>query len=371
MSIPTGPTAVVWDITYACPLRCIHCYSESGRRATRQLGHDDMLRVTDSIISLQPNSVAIAGGEPLVVQSIFDVAARMSRAGIAVTLYTSGWPLKPWMADQLADVFYRVSVSIDGATPEVHDRIRGRAGSFQRAMHALTLLDDAARKLALSGTGPLRFGIDYAVVRSNFHQMEELCATIAPRFPEMQFIFFGAAVPSGLASRVTFADHELLTDAQTSQLVSAEQVQRLQSLAPPSVKVLTMDNRMLQMHPDQLANGMAFPVIQVEPDGEVRAMAMYEGTVGSLLTESPTVLWERAVARWSDPFVIENLSAVVTPHEWAQAVRRIDHHFGTNEVKARIARRPELRSRHRQEVTGKTHSADAGFDSTEVCSDGN
>jgi len=72
----------------------------------------------------------------------------------------------------------------------------------------------------------------------------------------------------------------------------------------------------------------------------VRAMCSYEGTVGSLLTESPVVLWERAVERLSDSFVIEALTPVRTTKDWAEATRRIDQHFGSPEVRARIARQP-------------------------------
>jgi len=340
MSFSDGPTDVIWDVTYACPLRCTHCYSESGRRASRQLSHDDMLRVADALVSLRPAGIALAGGEPLLVRGIFEVAERMSRTGTAVTLYTSGWCLEPWMVEDIVKVFSRVVVSVDGATPEVHDRIRGKAGSFERAMNALALLDDAARERRARGDEPFRFGIDCVVVQSNFHQLEEFCTTITPRFPEMQFILFGAAEPSGLASRVGFSDYELLTDAQASQLASTEWARHLQSLAPVTVGVGTTDNRPLQMHPDLVASGMAFRAMQVEPDGAVRAMAIYEGTVGNVLTESPAVLWERAVARWSDPFVTQTLSPVRTMKEWAEATRRIDYHFGSDEVRVRLDRRP-------------------------------
>lgn len=340
MNCSDGPTDVIWDVTYACPLRCTHCYSESGRRASRQLGHDDMLRVADALISLRPDGIALSGGEPLLVRGIFEVAERMSRAGIAVTLYTSGWLLEPWMVEYIVKVFSRVVVSVDGVTPEVHDRIRARAGSFERAMGALTLLDDAAREHRACGDEPLRFGIDCVVVESNFHQLEEFCTTIAPQFPEMQFIWFGAAAPTGLASRIGFADHELVTDAQANQLGSGELTEHLQSLAPTCVRVGATDNRALQMHPDLIASGMAFRAMQVEPDGQVRAMAIYEGTVGNVLTESPVALWERAIARWGDPFVTQTLSPVRTMKEWAEATRRIDYHFGSGEVRARVDRRP-------------------------------
>ena len=43
MALPSLPSVVLWEITYACPLRCTHCYTESGRRPSRQLSLDQML----------------------------------------------------------------------------------------------------------------------------------------------------------------------------------------------------------------------------------------------------------------------------------------------------------------------------------------
>ncbi|MEU1881045.1 radical SAM protein [Streptosporangium sp. NPDC020072] len=338
--ILSGPTDVIWDVTYACPLRCAHCYSESGRRPARQLSHGEMLRVADAIVSLRPEAVEFGGGEPLLVREIFDVAEHIRRAGVQVNLYTGGWTLTARMAEQATRVFSRITVSVDGADAAVHDRIRGRAGSFDRAMNALALLDDVSGRRVAEGADPVEFGIDCAVVRSNLHQTEEFCTAVLPRFPHVRFLNFGAAVPSGLASRADFAEHELLTNDQIRALTGAEHVERLVSAAPPSVRVSASDNVILQMRPAFVEQGFVIPLMQVEPDGKVRAMPIYEGTVGSLLTEEPAVLWRRAVARWSDPFVAEALSSARSMGDWAEATRRIDRHFGSQEVLLRIDRRP-------------------------------
>ncbi|MEV4759582.1 radical SAM protein [Micromonospora sp. NPDC049559] len=343
VDVPDRPENIVWDITYACPLRCLHCYSESGRRPSRQLSAEDLVRVVDAMVALRPRSISLAGGEPLLVPGVFDLAERIAGAGIGVLLYTGGWSLPPETAERAVRVFHRIVVSVDGATAETHDRIRGRVGSFARALTALERLDRAAR----GGTHrrrPAQFGVEYAVLRDNLGQLAEFCAEIAPRFPAMSFLAFGAAVPSGLASRTGVAEQELLGEDQLDLLTSAAHTRYLQSLAPASVHVSTTDNRVLQMRPDLIARGEFAALMQVEPDGAVRAMPSYEGTVGNLRTEPGELLWKRAVARWHDPFVREALAGVRTMAEWAGATRRIDYHFGTPEVRARIDRRPEPQS---------------------------
>ncbi|MEU5420120.1 radical SAM protein [Streptomyces sp. NPDC001407] len=339
MSLSAGPEVVIWDTTYACPLRCSHCYSESGRRPTRQLRLPDMLRVTDALISLGPRVVALSGGEPLVVPGVFEVAERLRRAGVKTSVNTSGWVMSRSVAERLADAFDEVVVSLDGATAATHDRIRGRAGSFARAMAALGKLDDVARRRRTEGARRLRFGIDCVVIRSNIGQLERFASDIAPRFPELHTLAFNAAVPEGLASRPEFCRNELLDHAQVVHLTSEEQLRRLRELAPPTVTVFTTDNFNLVMNPQRVAQRVDTQVMQVEPDGAVRGIPAYEGTVGNLLDVPARELWKRALARLEDPFVVETLSAVHTVEEWAEAVRKMDRHFASPEDRARLDRR--------------------------------
>ncbi|MFY1691228.1 radical SAM protein [Plantactinospora sp. WMMB782] len=340
MNVDAAPNVLIWDVTFACPLRCSHCYTESGRRRPQNLSHEEMLRVADALITFRPIMITLCGGEPLTVPRIVEVVERFAAAGVRVFLYTSGWSVPEETVRRLAGSVSRIVVSVDGATAEVHDRIRGRAGSFDRAMAALALLDaESARRIA-AGESPLRFGIDNVVVRSNYHQLDELCSSVAPRFPHLTDLAFGAVVPTGLASRVSYGEHEMLSDEQVAALVDEGTRQRLQQAAPPSVKVTTTDNFGVQMHPDYIASHPDFRPLEVEPDGEVRAMPIYEGTVGSLLAEDPFVLWERARSRWHDPFVVETLRGIRSRTDWAEAVRRIDYRFGSDEVRARIDRRP-------------------------------
>ncbi|RJL32778.1 radical SAM protein [Bailinhaonella thermotolerans] len=338
--IPDRPLEVIWDVTYACPLRCVHCYSESGRRPSRQLARDDLLRVADAIIAMRPYGVSLAGGEPLLVRGVLEVARRLTAAGVHVALFTGGWSLRPETAAELFETCSSVSVSLDGATAGVHDRIRGRRGSFDRAMNALGVLDEAAR--ARPGDDRPAFGVDCVVMRSNLHQVADLCTEIAPRFPALGHLSFGAVVPEGLASRPGFAEHELLADDQVAALGDPAYGERLRSLAPPGVQVSVTDNLALQMRPDLIRRGVFFPALQIEPDGAARAMPAYEGTVGNVLTDPPSVLWRRAVERWSHPIVVETLTPVRTMAQWAEATRRIDRHFASGADRDRLARRPDF-----------------------------
>src|SRR5689334_1214756 len=115
------PEVAAWDITYACPLRCIHCYSESGRRASRHLPPESLLSVADALIAAKLEQVLFSGGEPLLVKGLFEVAERLAAAGVHIALYTSGHTLSAETASSIHRLFSQVIVSLDGASAAVHD----------------------------------------------------------------------------------------------------------------------------------------------------------------------------------------------------------------------------------------------------------
>lgn len=340
MTDTRGPRGIVWAVTFTCPLRCVHCYTESGRRPSRQLDLPDLLAVTDGLIAMNPIEIALAGGEPLLVPGIYEIARRITAAGVDASIWTSGWNIKPAMIEDITSSFDRIHVSVDGATAEVHDAIRGRRGSFDRALDTLRMLDDASRERVERGGEPVFFGVDYVVTKSNYDQLQDFCGRIAHRFPELKFVTFGSALPIGLASRKGFAEHELLSDEQSAAMAAESTAAELASLAPAGVEVRTSDNR--AANPYLNDGDPAITFLEVEPDGAVRAFPIYEGTVGNILTEPGDILWRRALDRRFDPFVKEAFASVRTLKDWAAAVRRIDYHFGTDEVRARIDRRPEF-----------------------------
>jgi len=336
-SIPL-PRFIVWDITYACPLRCEHCYSESGRRRSKQLDIEDMLKVTDAMLEVQPQGIVLSGGEPLALKEIFQVARRIREAGTDVILYTSGSAFEAGMLEDLMQWCSRITVSIDGATAATHDRIRGRAGAFDKAINMLNVLD---ARCAQERSMPCpKLSIDYVVMQSNFDQLHTFCREIVSRFSGLSYVSFSAVIPTGLASRISFAEQELLDDKQMALLASGQLEEELQPLVDPSVTIFTGDNKMFQLHPGLIEKGMDIPPIQVEPDGNARAMPIYEGVVGSLLEEPMSVLWQRAIERWSHPVVVEALLPATTSLLWAEATRKIDMFFGTPADKERIAARP-------------------------------
>ena len=133
------------ELTHACNLRCDFCYTDSPRHTlqrTADLSDETWRRVVAEAIELGVVEAVLTGGEPLLRQPLaLELLDALSEAGIAVTLNTNGWFVDERLADRLAaSPGLTVSVSIDGATPELHDAARGVPGSWRRAVRAVDLL---------------------------------------------------------------------------------------------------------------------------------------------------------------------------------------------------------------------------------------
>jgi radical SAM protein with 4Fe4S-binding SPASM domain len=128
---------VAWEVTAACNLSCGYCRaSASSLPDADELSTEEALSFLGSIAPLQPMLI-LSGGEPLLRPDIFQIARHGKALGMRVSLASNGTVITPQVADEIAaSGISRVSISLDGATPEKHDLSRGK-GSFQAAMRGI------------------------------------------------------------------------------------------------------------------------------------------------------------------------------------------------------------------------------------------
>ena len=160
-----APICLTWELTYACNLACRHCLSSSGRRDPGELSPLEARGVVDELAAMQVFYVNIGGGEPMLRPDFFDLLAYSVDHGVGVKFSTNGTRLTRARAEQLGAMEYvDVQVSIDGATAEVNDAVRGH-GSFAAATAAMG-------HLAESGFG--RFKVSVVMTRHNVAQLDAL-----------------------------------------------------------------------------------------------------------------------------------------------------------------------------------------------------
>src|SRR5580698_6237558 len=141
-----APICLTWELTYACNLSCVHCLSSSGRRDPRELTTAEAMAVIDELEQMQVFYVNIGGGEPTVRPDFWDLVDYATAHHVGVKFSTNGVKITPEIARRLAASDYvDVQISLDGATAEVNDAVRG-PGSYATALRALENLAAAGFK---------------------------------------------------------------------------------------------------------------------------------------------------------------------------------------------------------------------------------
>jgi len=162
-----APICLTWELTYACNLECAHCLSSSGRRDPRELTTEQCEAVIDELQRMQVFYVNIGGGEPTIRPDFWHLLQYAVDRRIGVKFSTNGVRLTPERAAQLASTDYvDVQISLDGATPEVNDYVRG-PGSYATAITALENLQAAGFEDAK---------ISVVCTRQNIGQLDEFKA---------------------------------------------------------------------------------------------------------------------------------------------------------------------------------------------------
>lgn len=133
------------ELTLRCNLRCLHCGSTAGKPRQGELEPDEWISIMEQLAVLGCREVCILGGEPLLFPGWFQIAEIICDLGMDLVLITNGWFITPHVVRQFQGLkrLDRIGISLDGASTDVHDHIRGRRGSFQRALSSLWLLRDA------------------------------------------------------------------------------------------------------------------------------------------------------------------------------------------------------------------------------------
>lgn len=132
-----GPTHAQIGITSACLQHCEYCYN---RNRHGQVMDTAMIKKTAAQLKqLGVVWIGLTGGEPLLNKDIVSITESIS-PDCAVKLFTTGCTLTRQKAIDLKNAgLFSVSISLDSASPEEHDRVRNYNGAFEQALRAVDI----------------------------------------------------------------------------------------------------------------------------------------------------------------------------------------------------------------------------------------
>ncbi|MFD2208485.1 TIGR04053 family radical SAM/SPASM domain-containing protein [Virgibacillus halophilus] len=183
-----NPFIVIWELTRACQLKCLHCRAEAQyHRHPLELTFSEGKKLIDDIYAMDNPMLVFTGGDPLERTDVFDIAAYAVKKGVRVSMTPSATPnVTKEAMEKARDVgLARWAFSIDGHCAEIHDHFRGTKGSFDLTMDRIAYLHELGMPLQ----------INTVISRYNYHYLDEMAGMVEKLKCVLWSVFF--LVPTG------------------------------------------------------------------------------------------------------------------------------------------------------------------------------
>jgi AdoMet-dependent heme synthase len=193
------PFIVIWEMTQACDLACVHCRASAHPWRNRlELSTEEAKRLIDEVAAMQVPVFVLTGGDPLKRPDVFELVEYASGHGVRISLTPSATPL---LTEEAIARFKqcglaRLAVSLDGPTPAIHDAFRKVAGSYDCTLQAVR----AAHHVGL----PVQ--INTTITRHNLPHLDSMIAVIEQLDIVLWSVFF--LVPTGRGSNIDLISAE-------------------------------------------------------------------------------------------------------------------------------------------------------------------
>jgi Fe-coproporphyrin III synthase len=240
---------VVWNVTRACNLKCVHCYAHATDGSTTdELSTEEGRRMIDDLAAFGAPVLLFSGGEPLVRKDLPQLAAYAVEKGMRAVISTNGTLIDRPTAQTLKQIgLSYVGISLDGLEP-VNDHFRGVKGAFNKALRGIENCQQAGIKV----------GLRFTINRRNVQEIPGIFDLLEEM--EIPRVCFYHLVYAGRGSQLVEDD---LTHEETRAAVDLiiDRTQALHAKGKPK-EVLTVDNhadgpylylRMLQENPKRAA----------------------------------------------------------------------------------------------------------------------
>jgi len=197
------PFIVIWEVTRACALKCLHCRAEAQYRADPdQLSHEEGRALIDRIALMNHPLLVFTGGDPLMRPDLFELARyAIEEKGLSVSMTPSATPrVTRSSVEKAKEVgLSRWAFSLDGSCAEIHDHFRGTAGSFDTTMRGIGYLQEMGIPIQVNTT----------VSRYNLHDLEAISEKVKEMGVVLWSLFF--LIPTGRAAQkdmISAEEHE-------------------------------------------------------------------------------------------------------------------------------------------------------------------
>lgn len=205
------PYIVIWEMTQACDLACVHCRaSAQPKRNPLELSTDEGKHLIDEIAQMQVPVFVLTGGDPIKRPDLFELIEYARTVGVRVSLTPSATPLltRDVIQRLKQSGLARLAVSLDGSYRDVHDAFRGMSGSFDRTMEAIEWANEVGLPVQINTT----------FSRGNLEDFDSIAALMETKQIALWSVFFLVPTGRGKITELLSADEFEGVFAQLYQL---------------------------------------------------------------------------------------------------------------------------------------------------------
>lgn len=229
------PLLVIWELTQACDLACVHCRASAvSYRDPRELSTAEGKALLDSVAAMGTPLVVLTGGDPAMRPDLVELVEHGAKLGLVMAVTPSGTPLmdEPLLRRLRDAGMARLAVSVDGPDAASHDAFRRVDGSFA---HTLRILEQA-RALGIERQ------INTTIGPHNVEQIAELGQLVADVGAVLWSVF--VIVPTGRAQENQLLSPDRLERAfeQLAEMAKGAPYE-IKSTAAPMYRRVLMERR--------------------------------------------------------------------------------------------------------------------------------
>jgi|GEM_PF-1293124 len=128
----------VIELTDCCNFNCKWCFANSPGAKPFHMDIRNVEKILGALQDAGISQITYSGGEPTVYPHLKEAVSLASNRGMIVHMNTNGFVLTEEMALELKKAgLSQVQINIDSVHHYKHDAVRGRIGSFEKALKAL------------------------------------------------------------------------------------------------------------------------------------------------------------------------------------------------------------------------------------------
>jgi len=139
------PLHCLFELTYKCNLKCIHCYIVKSKK--RELNKLGVFKILEQLKKLGCLYLTLTGGEIFVRKDFFEIAEYARRLNFAIRLFTNGALINKEIANKIRDLKpISIEISLYGFR-DTHEKVTRVKGSFDKTVTAIKLLRERNTKV--------------------------------------------------------------------------------------------------------------------------------------------------------------------------------------------------------------------------------